>query len=202
MKDKVNILICCTGSVATIKLPLLIETLFKAASSMYDVSIKYCLTEKALHFCSKSDVTSCSGYTDEDEWNSWKKRGDPVLHIDLSKWADILVIAPLDANTLAKLASGICDNLLLCLARAWDLRKPFIFCPAMNTKMWNHPITETQISTLKSWGYVEIPPISKVLMCGDSGVGAMAEVPDIVNVILQYIPISLAVKQQFEIIAS
>lgn len=194
MKESVNILICCTGSVATIKLPLLIETLLEEISPIYDVSVKFCLTEKAQHFCSKSEIKSCIGYSDEDEWNCWKKRGDPVLHIDLSKWADILVIAPLDANTLAKLATGICDNLILCLARAWDLRKPFIFCPAMNTRMWEHPITASQISILKSWGYIEVAPISKVLMCGDSGVGAMAEVQHIVSVVMEYIPKSLQIK--------
>ena len=100
-----NILICSTGSVATIKLPLLIDTLIKEVSSRYKINIKYCLTEKALHFCSKKELDTIEGYTDEDEWNCWKKRGDPVLHIDLSKWADILVIAPLDANTLAKIAT-------------------------------------------------------------------------------------------------
>ena len=91
----------------------------------------------------------------------------------------ILYLAPLDANTLAKLANGMCDNLLTCICRAWDFRKPILFAPAMNTHMWNHPVTESQISTLKSWGYEEIPPIEKILMCNDKGVGAMAE-PDTV----------------------
>lgn len=100
-----NILICATASVATIKLPLLVETLIKEASPHFKVNVKYCLTEKAKHFLSKSDLVHVEGYTDEDEWNSWKRRGDPVLHIDLSKWADMLVIAPLDANSLAKIAT-------------------------------------------------------------------------------------------------
>lgn len=83
---------------------------------------------------------------------------------------------------------------MLCTIRAWDIRKKLIFCPAMNTKMWNHPITSSQINILKSWGYTEIPPIAKVLMCGDSGVGAMAEVPDIVRIIVENIPKSLHIK--------
>ncbi|CAH1398332.1 unnamed protein product [Nezara viridula] len=189
-----NILFCATASVATIKLPLLIKTFIKEASPHFKINVKYCLTEKALHFVPKNELVPVEGYTDEDEWNSWKKRGDPVLHIDLSKWADLLVIAPLDANSLAKIATGICDNLLLCTIRAWDIRKPLIFCPAMNTKMWNHPITSTQIDILKSWGYTEIPPIAKVLMCGDSGVGAMAEVPEIVRIIIENIPKSLEIR--------
>jgi phosphopantothenoylcysteine decarboxylase len=52
-------------------------------------------------------------YTDRDEWNAYKQRGDPVLHIELRKWADVMIIVPLSANTLAKLANGLCDNLLV-----------------------------------------------------------------------------------------
>ncbi len=59
---------------------------------------------------------------DLDEETRWTKRGDPVLHIELRKWADALVIAPLSANTLAKISSGICDNLLTLVCRCWDMR--------------------------------------------------------------------------------
>lgn len=76
---------------------------------------------------------------------------------------------------------GLCDNLLTCTTRAWDITRPLLFCPAMNTRMWEHPITAQQVATLKSWGHIEIPPISKKLMCGDTGVGAMAEVETIVE---------------------
>ncbi|XP_078189846.1 phosphopantothenoylcysteine decarboxylase isoform X4 [Callithrix jacchus] len=111
----------------------------------------------------------------------WKCRSDPVLHIDLRRWADLLLVAPLDANTLGKVASGICDNLLTCIIRAWDRSKPLIFCPAMNTAMWEHPITAQQVDQLKAFGYVEIPCVAKKLVCGDKGLGAMAEVGTIVD---------------------
>lgn len=124
---------------------------------------------------------------DENEWKMWKNRGDPILHIDLVKWADIFIIAPLDANTLGKMSSGICDNLLTCIARAWDVEKPLLFCPAMNTNMMIHPITSRQIEDLKDFGYYEIKPISKTLMCGDVGVGAMAEVNIIANQIVNHL---------------
>jgi phosphopantothenoylcysteine decarboxylase len=132
------------------------------------------VTSKALQFISR-DCIPAEVYQDEHEWQMWKQRGDPVLHIDLAKWADILLIAPLDANTLGKLSSGMCDNLLTCVARAWDLGKPFLFCPAMNTKMYLHPITRKQIADLLEFGYIEIKAISKTLMCGDTGIGGMAE---------------------------
>jgi phosphopantothenoylcysteine decarboxylase len=155
--------------------------------------------------------TDVTVHCDEEEWSSWQQRGDPVLHIELGKWADLILIAPLDANTLAKIAQvyehlpayasktekcdycitsfvfqGFCDNLLTCVVRAWDLKKPLIFCPAMNTRMWTHPITAVHIEQLKSWGFIEIPCISKTLMCKDVGMGAMAEPETIVEVVKHY----------------
>nr|XP_020031471.1 phosphopantothenoylcysteine decarboxylase isoform X2 [Castor canadensis]XP_020031472.1 phosphopantothenoylcysteine decarboxylase isoform X2 [Castor canadensis]XP_020031473.1 phosphopantothenoylcysteine decarboxylase isoform X2 [Castor canadensis] len=92
-----------------------------------------------------------------------------------------MLVAPLDANTLGKVASGICDNLLTCVIRAWDHSKPLLFCPAMNTAMWEHPLTAQQVNQLKAFGYVEIPCVAKKLVCGDQGLGAMAEVETIVD---------------------
>ena len=68
--------------------------------------------------------------------------------------------------------------------RAWDLKRPLLFAPAMNTFMWDHPLTGRQIDTLKSFGYKEIPCIRKKLACGDDGFGAMAEVSTIVTNIM------------------
>ena len=84
-------------------------------------------------------------FKDEDEWTAWTTRDDNVLHIELRKVSNILLIAPLSANTLGKLANGLCDNLLTSIARCWDVKsksKPFIVAPAMNTMMYEHPITE------------------------------------------------------------
>lgn len=108
----------------------------------------------------------------------------------MAKWADILLVAPLDANTLAKLASGLCDNLLTCICRAWlqpvhERHRKLLVCPAMNTAMWNHPITKTHLDVLQGWGFQVLPPVEKVLVCGDAGVGAMAEVECIVQAVEQ-----------------
>lgn len=175
----VNLLIGCTGSVASLKLPELISNI---QSEVEDIRIRVCVTEHSQHFFDKEKVSEIVDiYTDSDEWTAWSKRSDPVVHIELSKWADIFLIAPLDANTLAKMSNGICDNLLTCVVRAWEITKPLIVCPAMNTKMYQHPLTSQQLKILKSWGYHEISVIEKTLICGDTGLGAMAEVPTIVS---------------------
>lgn len=83
------------------------------------------------------------------------------------------------------MAQGLCDNLVLCTTRAWNFEKPLYFCPAMNTRMWTHPITAQHIQLLKNWGHIEIPCIQKTLMCGDIGIGAMAKIDDIVEIVLK-----------------
>jgi len=177
--ERKKVLIGCCGSVATIKLPILVDKL-----TARGCEVRVVLTQRACHFVSLQEVSSLARvYTDEDEWSTWKERGDPVLHIELGRWADVFVIAPLDANTLAKMANGLCDNLVTCVARAWDTGKPLYFCPAMNTRMWHHPVTANQVSLLCSWGYLEVPCVSKTLMCGDTGAGAMAEVDTIVDAV-------------------
>ncbi|XP_014263380.1 phosphopantothenoylcysteine decarboxylase isoform X1 [Maylandia zebra] len=177
-----NVLVGVTGSVAALKLPLLVSQLLELSG----VDVRVVTTEHAKHFYNSAEV-SVKIYSDEDEWELWKQRSDPVLHIELRRWADLLVIAPLDANSLGKIASGICDNLLTCVVRAWDTSRPLLFCPAMNTAMWLHPITAQQVSRLKEFGYVEIPCVAKKLVCGDEGKGAMAEVSTIVSLVKEYL---------------
>ncbi|KAJ1920400.1 hypothetical protein H4219_001376 [Mycoemilia scoparia] len=187
-KNVKHILIGATGSVASIKIPLLAHLVTELATKNknWEVEVKIVTTNSALHFISLNALPKgVTLYTDKDEWKAWKKIGDPVLHIQLREWADIVVIAPLDANTMAKIANGYCDNLLTCILRAWDSGRPRVICPAMNTHMWNHPHTSIQIATLKDQlGFVVVDPISKTLACGDTGIGAMAEPELIAKTIL------------------
>ncbi|KAG2387757.1 hypothetical protein C9374_001351 [Naegleria lovaniensis] len=182
-KNRIHLLIGVTGSVAAIKVPELIqrlnlENLFK---------IRIILTQGAQHFVTREEIQkidpSVECYTDENEWQLWSKKGDPVLHIELRKWADILAIVPLDCNTLAKISNGICDNLITCVARAWNIKtSPFIVAPAMNTLMWEHPFTSRQLSILENeLGVYIIEPVSKLLACGDVGNGALTTVETIVE---------------------
>ncbi|KAL1915708.1 uncharacterized protein VTP21DRAFT_6467 [Calcarisporiella thermophila] len=174
-----NILIGVTGSVATIKLPHLVRHFLSDPT----VEVKVVTTKHARHFFNKEDLpNSCEVLGDEDEWKMWNKMQDPVLHIELRNWADMLVIAPLDANTLSKCANGLCDNLLTCIIRAWDITRPIVIAPAMNTNMWSHPFTARHLNILtKEFGYHVVQPVSKKLACGDVGVGGMADPLVIVN---------------------
>ena len=94
-------LVGCTGSVATIKVHEVVSGIREEGHEVRIVA-----TEKALHFLDK-EKAGVDVLTDADEWDAWRVRGDPVLHIELRKWADILVICPLDANTMAKIANVI-----------------------------------------------------------------------------------------------
>ncbi|RWS07953.1 phosphopantothenoylcysteine decarboxylase-like protein [Dinothrombium tinctorium] len=188
MPRKLNVLIGVTGSVAAIKLPILVEKLQRLKSDNFDtVEIQVIVTRNAMHFFDRDQVLKLGVrlITDEDEWKAWEQMSDPVLHIELRKWANLMVIAPLDANTMAKIGCGMCDNLLTCVVRAWDFAKPLLFCPAMNTYMWEHPLTIETCSKLESLGFEQIPVIAKKLACGDTGYGAMAEVDSIVERIKQ-----------------
>lgn len=169
-----------TGSVAATLTPKLVLALQEGGCE-----VKIAATEKSLYFWDPNDVDA-SVYRDRDEWlgHAYEKR-DPILHIELRDWADVLLIAPLSANTLAKLAHGYADNLLSCVARAWDTTRPVILAPAMNTYMWNHPCTAEQLQRLKRWlpRLFIVEPVAKQLACGTYGIGAMANIDSVMKAV-------------------
>ena len=194
-----NVLLGVTGSVAAVKVPELIAS-FQTAGH----AVKIVATDAARYFFDIVPLREILTL-DSDEWPGDRyTRGDAVRHIELRNWADAFVIAPLDANTLAKLAAGLCDNALTCVWRAWEANKPVVLAPAMNTLMWQHPFTRRHLRSLAAdFGATHLPmldedaliplindrcaklkiaaPISKTLACGDVGIGAMADVSTILN---------------------
>jgi phosphopantothenoylcysteine decarboxylase len=206
-----------TGSVAAIRTPALYAQLNAAGHEVRVVA-----TRSSLYFFDTAVLGLAQGdnaevttdgplFRDSDEWPGTRyHRGDEVLHIEFRKWADLFVIAPLDANTLAKFALGLSDNFLTCIYRAWDFSKPLILAPAMNTLMWDSPVTLGHLRQLIAYRTTEpvpagwtldqapaiyaryvpkiilIPPQSKRLACGDVGVGAMAEVTEIAEVVRRW----------------
>ncbi|EME44611.1 hypothetical protein DOTSEDRAFT_88705 [Dothistroma septosporum NZE10] len=207
---KYHLLLACSGSVATIKLPNMVQALAKHKN----LSIRVVLTESAREFLKgQSDeqpslqqisrLQNVDGiYFDSDEWATPWTRGASILHIELRRWADLMLIAPLSANGLASLSLGLSNNLLYSVVRAWDTtslidkprngitKKIIMVAPAMNTAMWNHPVTKRHLDVLegewnvKSGGWIEVlRPIEKDLACGDMGGGAMREWKEIVEAV-------------------
>jgi phosphopantothenoylcysteine decarboxylase len=200
-----RILLGVTGSVAAIRTPELLAALREGGHE-----VRLVLTEAAAYFLDPAWLASLSGegigaFRDADEWPAGGyRRGDPVLHIELRKWAEALVVAPLDAHTLARFALGLADNLLTCVLRAWEFPRPIVLAPAMNTRMWDHPATRRHLSTLLDdhaaitapphatlddlcalYGDPRspirlVPPVEKELACGDVGPGGLAEVAEVV----------------------
>jgi len=116
---------------------------------------------------------------------SWRAVGDPVLHIELRRWADCVLVAPCSANTLSKIAHGLCDNLATCVLRALAPTTPTYVFPAMNTFMWEHPLTAEHIRIVRDVvRYQVVGPIGKALACGDIGIGAMTEWRDMVQIVV------------------
>jgi phosphopantothenoylcysteine decarboxylase len=151
------------GSVAVIKLPLLISSFAQYSN----LSIRVILTRNAMRFLAGQSTEQPtlaslallpnvdSIHQDEDEWSQPWVRDSKILHIELRRWGHILVVAPMSANLLAKIANGLCDSLLTTVIRAWDPTsgKRILVAPSMNTCMWTHPLTGRQLSILKdTWG--------------------------------------------------
>lgn len=190
MEEK-RILLGVTGSVAATLTGKMIRTLSEVGK------VRLIFTEKGRYFvdhCLKSQrayesllhdglLTWDDIFTEDHEWPKLYTSGDDIQHIELREWADCLVIAPLTANTLAKLSHGLCDNLLTSVARAWDYNFPMVLAPAMNTKMWFNYPTPAQISEMKMRGCHIVDPVEKDLACGEKGMGAMAPILDIVEVV-------------------
>jgi len=182
------------------------------------------MTDSAKHFVDE-EAYHCPTWHDQDEFPiKYERVNDDgsmmIPHIYLKDWADVLVVAPLTANTLAKIAHGMSDNLLTSTIRAWNGDNPIVVAPAMNTDMWNHPVTSRNLQEIMhTYNYdvahthgnslygsdlnsgpgtpgeyymaqlmprrrlfVLVSPVEKKLACGATGIGAMADIDDIVRI--------------------
>ena len=170
MLENKTILVGITGGIAAYKICSLIRMYKKARAN-----VRVVLTPSALNFVTKLTLQTLSNnevYVENFEIDEFKPG-----HISLCDEADIFVIAPASANTISKMANGICDNLLLSTACAF--KKPFLLAPAMNTGMWENPFVQENIEKLKSKGYHILNPDSGFLACGTNGTGRMVEIEDI-----------------------
>ena len=172
-----KIILGVCGSIASYKAAHLVRLLLKAGAEVQVVMTKDALsfiTPLTLATLSKKPVLIDYFVPETGEWNN---------HVDLGLWADMLLIAPASANTLGKMATGICDNLLL--ATYLSAKCPVYFAPAMDLDMWKHPSTTQNVKQLQSYGNILIQPNAGELASGLIGEGRMAEPEEIVTLLQQ-----------------
>ena len=170
-----KILLGVTGSIAAYKAAELVRLFVKAGD---EVSVM--MTDAATKFVSpltfqtlSQNPVAVDQFAEVAEWRPH--------HIALSDWADVVVVAPASANTLAKMRFGLADNLLTATLLA--TRAPILVAPAMNDGMWENPQTQENIAALKARGVKVVEPGSGFLACGTTGKGRVAEPTDIFNAV-------------------
>jgi phosphopantothenoylcysteine decarboxylase len=174
-----NLVLGVTGSIAAHKAVDVASLLTKEGHNVHVV-----LTSDAQHFITALPFKTLSRNpvitSLYDEEAGWKP-----AHIVLADEADLLVIAPATANCLAKLAHGIADDALSCIALALNPDARMALAPAMNGKMWQHPATQANVATLKSRGAEFIGPDEGLLSCGYEGLGRLSPTEEIVKQVLR-----------------
>ncbi|MGM0567606.1 MAG: flavoprotein [Elusimicrobiota bacterium] len=166
-----KIILGISGAVAAYKSAFLSRLFVKQGWEL-----KVVMTEAAKKFISPLTFKALSSNPVYSEMFS--QLYDPA-HISLSKWADLIVVAPATANTLAKTTAGLADNLLSSIIL--DFSGPVVLCPAMHAGMWNAPATVCNIKVLKERGFIIVGPGYGSLACGDEGKGRMSEPENILK---------------------
>ena len=163
-----NILLAVTGSIASYKSADFVSSL-KTRSS-----VTVLMTQAATEFIQPLTLQVLS--QNPVHLDVMKEPyPNQINHIELGKIADLFIVAPATANTIAKLAHGFADNMVTSMALALPQNIPKLIAPAMNTKMYDHPATQTNLKTLETYGYQLIAPKESLLACGDLGRGALAD---------------------------
>lgn len=186
MLDGKKIILGICGSIASYKSAFLVRLLVEAGATVQVIMTKEAtnfITPLTLSTLSKKPVLVEYYKTETGEWNN---------HVQLGLWADLMLIAPVSANTLAKMATGLCDNLLL--ATYLSAKCPVYFAPAMDLDMWKHPSTKSNVLKVLDYKNVLIKPAYGELASGLVGEGRMAEPKDIVDFITQSLQENLPLK--------
>jgi len=170
-----EILVGVSGSIAAYKAADLVSRLRK-----HDHGVRVVMTEGASRFVTPLTFQALSGNPVED--SLWRiDTANRPEHIDLADRTDLMVIAPTTANVIAKIAAGIADEILTATVLVVATTTPVLIAPAMNTRMWENPITQRNLGALRDLGYRVIEPDAGRLACGDVGPGRMAEPEAIVE---------------------
>ncbi len=172
-----KILFFMSGSIAAFKACQVISLLVKAGHEVQVVA-----TPATFQFIGAATL---EGLTGKKVLSDLWERGHAMDHIHLSRWADVGVLCPASANTLAKLAAGLSDDLVSALALAWPTGKAFTLIPAMNHQMLSAPVTQENLARLARRGFAVAPTQSGALACGEEGAGRMLEAEEIVSLLFR-----------------
>jgi phosphopantothenoylcysteine decarboxylase/phosphopantothenate--cysteine ligase len=170
------VLLCVCGGIAAYKAVELVRRLRDAGAE-----VQVAMTANALQFIGAPSLQAVSGRSVRSAL--WDEAAEAAMgHIELARWAELVLIAPATANTLAKLAHGLADDLVstLCLATT----APLAVAPAMNHRMWLHPATQANVALLRARGVQVIGPDDGAQACGEFGPGRLRE-PDAIVTALQ-----------------
>lgn len=170
-----RIVLGLTGGIAAYKAAELTRLLIRQG-----IEVQVAMSESACHFITPTTMQALSGKPVLT--SQWDDTGNAMAHINLSRAADAIVIAPATADFIAKLAHGLADDLLstMCLAR----NCPLLIAPAMNKQMWESPATQRNIAQLKADGVIMLGPDSGLQACGEEGLGRMLEAEQLAQAIL------------------
>tara|TARA_B110000285_G_scaffold10657_2_gene10607 strand:- start:9949 stop:11139 length:1191 start_codon:yes stop_codon:yes gene_type:complete len=173
-----NILLIISGGIAAVKTPDLIRKLTKAGARVIPV-----LTRSGAQFVTPLSIAALAGskvYIDLFDLTDEAEMG----HIELSRSADLILVAPATAHIMAKMAQGLADDLASTLLLATDT--PVMIAPSMNVRMWDHAATQRNLTTLQADGVHMIGPNEGEMACGEFGFGRMAEVPEILQAVTRH----------------
>lgn len=155
-----------TGGIAAYKSPEIVRALRRRGHA-----VRCVLTANGARLVARDALAAVSGEGVHE--SAWPGDGS-MPHIDLARWAEALIVAPLTADTAARFALGLADDLLTTLFLALEPDRPVLLAPAMNTVMWNKPVVQGHLTTLVAGGARLVAPVEGHLACGEDGVGAMA----------------------------
>lgn len=177
--SKGKILFQLSGSIACFKACQLLSQLVKDG-----VEVEVVATRSALAFVGEATLEGLTGRRVHTEIFA---SGEYMKHIQLIRWADLVLLCPASANTINKLAHGLADDLLSALFLAHDFKKPYLIAPAMNSQMLQHPATRKSIETLRGWGVTVLGTGDGSLACGEVGEGRLMEPEDLRTEVLRHL---------------
>ena len=186
-----NIILGITGSISAYKTPWLVRDLRRAG---HDVRVV--MTPSAREFVAPLalEATSLHPVIIDPYDASIQDRGS--WHVHLARWADVMLIAPCSATTLARLANAMCDTALMTVACSLPVGTPLIVAPAMDTDMWDHPATRRNVDRIAHDGAIIIPPTSGPLASGLSGAGRLPEIDTLIDAVQTHGPFTDAAPQR------